>query len=86
MNAVLLVSGLVAIAAANAAGWWYRGRHQTARIRSLRRQRDHYGRWHDYWRGRAEPAEQALSTAAGKATALEERNAMLTDLIGGDRA
>ncbi|GAA4924378.1 hypothetical protein HD597_011277 [Nonomuraea thailandensis] len=78
MAATLLVSILVATAAGNAAWWWCRDRRQQACIRSLRRQRDH-------WRSRAQLAEEAMRTAADKATALEQRNRMLSDLIGEDR-
>jgi hypothetical protein len=85
IGTIVLVSGLAAIAAGNAAWWWYRDRDRQALVRRLTGQRDLARESRDYWRQRAHVAEDALSSAAEKATALEERNRMLTDLIGGDQ-
>ncbi|MGI5286600.1 hypothetical protein ACQEVF_25130 [Nonomuraea polychroma] len=81
---ILLISGLAAIAAANAAWWWYRDRDQQAHIRLLRAERDHARHRADDWWTKAIRAEHALRTASDEATSLQERNRMLTDLIGGD--
>jgi triphosphoribosyl-dephospho-CoA synthetase len=82
MATFLLISGLAAIAAANAAWWWYRDRAQQARIRRLTVERDHARLWRAFWHRRALLAEQARAETAGKASSLAERNRMLTDLIG----
>ncbi|MGP3917645.1 hypothetical protein [Nonomuraea sp. 10N515B] len=82
---ILLISALAAIAAANAAWWWYRDRDQQTHIRLLRAERDHARRRADDWWIKAVRAEQELRTASDEATSLQERNRMLTDLIGGDR-
>lgn len=75
--ATILVSGLIALAAVNAAWWWRRDRRQRIRVRVMKAQRDSTRLRRDYWMRQATRAEAELHS-------LEERNQLLTDLIGGD--
>lgn len=83
MDALILIAGLTAISAADAAWWWLHARHQQARIRRLNAQRDSALARCDAWADRVVIADQALTAATEELESLRSRNQMLSDLIGG---
>lgn len=86
MTALVIVSGLVAITALNAAWWWRRDEAQRALIYSLRAQLQDVEASVRRWEARAAAAEQGWRELAKANASLEERNQMLTDLLGGGKS
>ncbi|MER6942534.1 hypothetical protein ABT294_00800 [Nonomuraea sp. NPDC000554] len=85
MMGALIVYALVAIAAANAAWWWYVGRVQGAKLRFFYARTVHLTAQVDQWRTRAVTAESAQATVENEVASLRERNQLLCDLGGGDQ-
>ncbi|MFB4273063.1 hypothetical protein [Nonomuraea sp. GTA35] len=85
MDAIVLVSGLVAIAAGNAAWWWRQDKDLQARLTRLQAQLKDARASAFAWEARAVKAEWERRELAEEKASLQERNRMLSDLIGEDR-